>query len=221
MAGLRARGTIGVGTVIVVGLKAEALLARRLGVPVMIGGGTAAGAEVAARRAVAEGATALVSFGLAGGLDPSLRPGELIVPTTVLCNDASFAADPGLMEWLGGATPHRLLADGMLAADAETKHRLWQATGAATLDLESGAVARVATAHGLPFAVLRVICDPAERDLPPAALAALDASGSIGLARVAGSVAARPGQIPALLRLAADTAAARRALARRVAAMRH
>jgi hypothetical protein len=63
-----------VGTVIVVGLKAEALLARRLGVPVMIGGGTAAGAEMAARRAVAEGATALVSFGLAGGLDPSLRP---------------------------------------------------------------------------------------------------------------------------------------------------
>jgi len=221
MAGLQTRGTHGVGTVIVVGLRAEALLARRLGVPVMIGGGTASGAEVAARRAVGEGATALVSFGLAAGLDPSLRPGDLVVPTAVLCDEGTFAADPTLMAWLGGATPHRLLADGMVAENAETKHRLWETTGAATLDLESGAVARVATLHGLPFAVLRVICDPAERDLPPAALAALDANGAIGLARVAGSVTARPGQIPALLRLAADATAARRALGRRVREMVH
>jgi adenosylhomocysteine nucleosidase len=212
-------GNAGVNTAIVVGLRAEALLARRLGVPVVVGGGTAAGAEAAARRAVAAGATALVSFGLAGGLDPDLRPGTLVVPAAVLCGDQSFAADPALMQWLGGATTHRLLADDMPATDAETKRRLWRATGAATLDLESGAVVRVATAHGLPFAALRVICDPAERDLPPAALAALDASGAIGLARVVRSVIGRPGQLPALLRLAADAAAARRALARRVAAI--
>ncbi len=208
-------------TAIVVGLRAEAQLARRLGVPVVIGGGLPAGAEAAARRAVADGASALVSFGLAGGLDPSLRPGELIVPTAVLCEDgATFAADPALMTWLGGATPHRVLADELIATDAETKRRLWQETGAVALDLESGAVARVATEHALPFAVLRVICDPAERDLPPAALAALDARGAIALARVAGSITARPGQLPALLRLAADAAAARRALAGRVATIR-
>jgi adenosylhomocysteine nucleosidase len=88
------------------------------------------------------------------------------------------------------------------------------------VDLETGAVARVAAAHGLPFAVLRAICDPAERDLPPAALVALNARGAIGLARVAGSLIAWPGQVPALLRLAADAAAARRSLARRVAAIR-
>jgi adenosylhomocysteine nucleosidase len=208
-----------VSTVIVVGLRSEALLARRLGVPVMVGGGTAAGAEAAARRAVAAGATALVSFGLAGGLDPDLRPGTLVVPAAVICEDNSFAADPTLMEWLGGTTAHHLLADDMPATDAETKRRLWQETGAATLDLESGAVVRVATAHGLPFAVLRVICDPAERNLPHAALVALDTRGAIGLARVARSVIARPRQISALLRLAADAMAARRALARRVAAI--
>ncbi len=203
-----------------VGLHAEARLAQRLGVPVMIGGGTAAGAEAAAHRAVAAGATALVSFGLAGGLDPSLRPGELVVPVAVLCDGVLRTADPALMEWLGGATPHRLLAVETIAADADSKRRLWQATGAAACDLESSGVARVASAHGMPFAVLRAICDPAERDLPPAALAALDARGAIGLARVAGSVAARPGQVPALLRLVADAAAARRALARRVATIR-
>ncbi len=92
MAGLQARGARKVSTVIVVGLRAEAQLARRLGVPIMIGGGSAAGAEVAARRAVAAGATGLVSFGLAAGLDPSLRPGRLVVPTAVLCDDAWLAA---------------------------------------------------------------------------------------------------------------------------------
>jgi adenosylhomocysteine nucleosidase len=213
-----------VSVAFVVGLRAEARLARRLGLPVVVGGGTAAGAAAAAQCAVAAGATALVSFGLAGGLDPSLRRGELVVPTVVLGDGAipadCFTADPALTEWLGGATPHRLLAADAVAADVLTKQRLWQRTGAAALDLESGAVARTAAAQGLRFAVLRAICDPAGRDLPPAALAALDARGAIGLARVACAVAVQPGQIPALLRLAADAAAARHALARRVAAIR-
>ena len=206
--------------IIVVGLRAEARLARRLGVPVVVGGGTAAGAEAVARQAVAQGATALVSFGLAGGLDPDLRPGAIVVPAAVLSDGVQRAADPALMERLGGETPHRLLAVETIAADAAVKRRLWQSTGAAALDLESGAVARIASAHGLPFAVLRAICDPAERDLPPAAVVALDGRGAIGLARVAGSVIARPGQIFALLRLAADAVAARRALARRMASVR-
>jgi adenosylhomocysteine nucleosidase len=65
----------------------------------------------------------------------------------------------------------------------------------------------------LQFAVLRAICDPAQRSLPPAALVALDARGTIRLARVLGSIAQRPWQIPALLRLAIDAAIARHALA--------
>jgi len=33
---------------------------------------------------VAQGATALVSFGLAGGLDPALIPGAVVVPAEVM-----------------------------------------------------------------------------------------------------------------------------------------
>jgi adenosylhomocysteine nucleosidase len=202
--------------VVVVGLRAEARLARRLGVPVVVGGGTAAGASVVVSRAVAEGASGLVSFGLAGGLDPAARPGLLLVPTSVLCGGQWHDADPGLMTWLGGATPHRLLAADAPAVSAADKRRLWQETGATALDLETGAVVRAAAAHRLPFAVLRAVCDPAEQGLPPAAVQALDARGAIGLARVAASVLARPGQVPALLRLAAGTVAARGALGRRI-----
>lgn len=202
--------------VVVVGLRAEARLVRRLGLPVAVGGGTAVGAAAAVAR-VAANASGLVSFGLSGGLDPAARPGLLLVPASVLCDGQWYDADPALTAWLGGPTPHRLLAADAPAVSAGDKQRLWQQTGATALDLETGAVVRAAAAHGLPFAVLRVICDPAEQDVPPAAVEALDARGVFALARVARSVVRRPGQVPALLRLAVDAAAARRALVRRVA----
>jgi len=201
------------GVGVVVGLAAEARLARPFGLSVAIGGGTAAGAEDAAGRLIRDGATALVSFGLAGGLDPALRPGAIVVPRAIITDGRTIPTDLALSTALGGPTPHLVLGGDAIAADAETKSRLRAATGADAIDLESGAVARLADAHGLPCAAIRVICDPAERTLPPAALVALSAGGAIGLGRVLGSLAARPGQLPVLLALAADAARARRALA--------
>lgn len=203
---------------IVVGLAAEGRIARRLG-QVGVGGGGPAGAEAAAERLVAGGATALLSFGLAGGLDPNLRPGDLVVPVVVLEDGQRFATDEALCRGLGGATAGVLLAAGAVVARAADKRALSAQTGASAVDLESGGVARVARAHRLPFAVVRAICDPAGRDLPPAALVALDAEGGIRLLRVVGSLLARPWQIGGLLRLAADAAAGRRGLVRAAAGL--
>jgi adenosylhomocysteine nucleosidase len=200
---------------VVVGLSAEAKIARRLDWRVAIGGGTADGAQEAADCLIGAGVGALVSFGLAGALDPALRPGTVIVPCSVVLDGVSYPADPELAHRLGGATPHVLLAAAQIAMGAAAKRSLRAATGAAALDLESGAVARAASALGLPFAVLRAICDPAERCLPRAVLAALDAHGVIAARRVLASLAAHPGQLPGLLRLGADAIAARRALVRR------
>lgn len=194
-------------------MAAEARIARRLG-EVAIGGGTPAGAKAAAERLVARGANALLSFGLAGGLDPGLHPGSIVVPVAVLADGHRYFTDEGLCRACGGTTVRLVLAADAILADAEGKRRLSVETAASAVDLESGAVARVAQRHRLPFAVLRAVCDPAQRGLPPAALAALDARGAIRLARVAGSVMARPWQIPALLRLAVEAAIARNALLR-------
>jgi adenosylhomocysteine nucleosidase len=163
---------------------------------------------------IAQGATALVSFGLAGGLDPVLRPGTVIVPSGVLSGGATLATDSPLAAYFGGLTGHVILAGETVVAEAVAKRRLFSATHAHAIDLESGAVARIAQAYELPFVVVRAICDPAERDLPPAALVALDPNGGIGLMPVIRSLLRQPSQIIGLLTLARDAALARRALVR-------
>jgi adenosylhomocysteine nucleosidase len=170
------------------------------------------GAADASVRLIGQGATALVSFGLAGGLDPVLRPGAVVVAADVLEDGERLSVDGALAARFGGITGHTVLAGSTVVADAAEKRALFAATGAQVVDLESGAVARIAQSHGLPFAVVRAVCDPAERDLPPAALAALDPSGGIGLMPLLRSLLNRPSQIHGLLTLARDAARARRAL---------
>lgn len=204
---------------IVTGLEAEARIARRLGGPVEVGGGRAEGAAAAARRLVEHGVSGLVSFGFAGGIDPALSPGAVLVPATVLLDDGQWEADSVLMRQLGGATPGALHGGGEVVASAAAKAALFARTGAVAVDLESAAVARVARRHGLPFAVLRAVCDGAGRDLPRAALVALDGAGRIGGLRVAWAALSRPGELADLIRLGGDAARARHALVTRVRAI--
>jgi adenosylhomocysteine nucleosidase len=199
---------------IVVGLTAEARVAERLGYPVLAGGGTPEGAAKAANRLVEQGVNALVSFGFAGGLDPALRPGAVVIPVSILSDGQWYAAEPALAERFGGLTGHRLIAGTAVAANSNSKRQLHATTQAHAIDLESGSVARVAQDHGLPFAAVRAISDSAERDLPPAALLALDRRGRVDLIQVLGSLLRQPGQLPALISLASDAARARRALIR-------
>jgi hypothetical protein len=80
--------------------------------------------------------------------------------------------------------------------------------------MESHIAARAAAAHNLPFAVLRVICDPADRTLPPAALVGMKPDGSIDYEAVLRSVMSHPQQLLSLLYLVRDSAIAFRTLLR-------
>ncbi len=84
------------------------------------------------------------------------------------------------------------------------KQALFAATGAAAADMESHVAARAAAKHGLPFAVLRVVADPAERGLPPAALAGMASRRDHGPDGGVRSLAKSPRQFAQLIRVAAD-----------------
>jgi adenosylhomocysteine nucleosidase len=211
----------------ITGLAAEARIARRHGLDAVATGGIEAQVLEAAGRLIAEGADALLSFGIAGALAPDLVPGSLLLPLAVIAEDGSRVA---VDEARRARAEAALAASGLRAVSGDVlgardpaasparKEALHAATGAIAIDLESQLVARVASRAGKPFLVLRAIADPASRALPEAALIGLNASGKPALNRVLVSVLRNPRQIPALLRLAGDTRRALLALGSALAA---
>nr|WP_298264179.1 hypothetical protein [Acidocella sp.] len=206
------RGKIG----FVTGLTAEARWLRNAGFMVGIGGGTPLGAERAAEKLVCEGAQGLISFGLAGGIQPGLVPGSILVPPAVTEAHSIYPADYRLSQFLGGALGKPIYAGKRVAASVHDKELIYNRHGPCGIDLESGAVARVARRHGIPFAVLRAVADPADFVLPPAALVGLKEDGAVNLPAILRSLLRHPRQLPALLELAGHAKAARAALLARL-----
>ncbi len=186
-------------------------------------GGRAERAVAAVRAMADEGVTALVSFGIAGGLDPALRPGALIVGEAVATGAGTLPCDKSLSDHLAaalaGAVRGIVAASESVVATAEAKRALHRATGALAVDMESGPAAEAARELGLPFVIVRAVADPAERGLPPAAARGLDENGNVRLGAVLLSLARSPGQLPGLVRVGLDTRAALKALAGAVPAL--
>jgi adenosylhomocysteine nucleosidase len=207
----------------VCGFRAEAIVAERLGFLAEPGGGSIVGTNAAIERLLADGVRALVSFGIAGGLSPTLRSGALLLPAVVRSGDgAAYWVDSDWHARLAAAAKENhiavvvggILGHDAIVATAAEKAALHRATSALAVDMESAHVAKAAAAARLPFVILRAVADPATRDLPPAACLSLRADGRADLAAVLGSVATKPGQIAALLRVAGEASAALWALRR-------
>jgi adenosylhomocysteine nucleosidase len=166
-----------------------------------------AAAAAAGERLVSAGAAALASFGLAGGLDPALAPGTLLLPAEVTTPEgAAFSTDP---EWRAqlapaGAAPAmsgRLLTTRAPVTSAEAKLALWRVSGALAVDMESAAIAEVADRYSLPFVAVRAIVDGATAVVPAAVLASADVRGEVALPRLLHALLRRPQDLPALLQL--------------------
>ncbi|HLN22709.1 MAG TPA: nucleoside phosphorylase [Patescibacteria group bacterium] len=202
----------------VTGLRAEARLLT--GCAVACGGGDPDRAEVLARRLLAEGAAGMVSFGIAGGLRDDLRPGTLVVGEWVVSGEAVLACDEAWSLRLLGQLPGSIGGTVVGARQAVTtpaaKRRLARRWQAVSVDLESAAVARVCAQAGKPFAVLRAIADPVEREIPAPALAGLDLQGRMQPGAVAARLLRQPQHLLGLVRLGWDSRAALTALGRAV-----
>jgi nucleoside phosphorylase len=86
---------------IVTGIAAEASLLRNPAHRVACSGGRPDIAARQARDLIDQGATMLISFGIAGGLDPGLPSGALIVADAVVTDDGRYPADAGWAAALG------------------------------------------------------------------------------------------------------------------------
>lgn len=212
------------GVGFVTGLAAEAALLTRfetepltLGTRVSCVGADSARAASAAEMLVLAGAGALISFGIAGGLDPDLRPGTLLLSDRVIAADgkAIAANETWRRAVLHQADDRNLpVAGGTLAGSDEALRRpgdkaaLREHSGARAVDMESHAVGRVAQRSGLPFLVVRAVADPAERALPALIEGSIDVEGRPRIGLVMGRLALAPWELGALLRLRRDASAA-------------
>jgi hopanoid-associated phosphorylase len=163
----------------------------------------------------------VLSFGLAGGLTPDLRPGDVVLATHILAaeahHDVTLDWHDAIVSRLDEAVrlQRGLIAgvDTVLSKSAD-KAALHAASGALAVDTESHVAAAFARRHGLPFAALRAVSDPAARSLPKIAAHALKQDGAIDVGKVVAGVARSPGQIPALVAAGIDSERAFAALRR-------
>jgi adenosylhomocysteine nucleosidase len=159
-------------------------------------------AERAIRTALAkERPTLVLTCGFAGGLRPDLAMGAVV-----------FAADPetGLEPALlaAGARPARFHCADRVAATMEEKRRLWEATGADAVEMESQVICATCREQKIPCATVRVILDTASEELPLDFNRLMTADQKLSYGKLALALARSPGKVGALLRMQKEAEAA-------------
>jgi adenosylhomocysteine nucleosidase len=187
-----------------------------------------AGADAARARRLGEdllaaGVRALVSFGVAGGLDPTLGPGDVVLPETVVApGGAALATDaPWRAHLLEAASAKglHLRGGGLVGSDQAVatvsgKRALFAASGALAVDMESHSVALAAQGAGVPLLVVRAVIDPADRALPKAVIGSIAPNGRARTGLVTARLMLRPWETLQVHRLRRDMATALGALRR-------
>ncbi|HNP51462.1 MAG TPA: phosphorylase [Nitrosomonas nitrosa] len=175
------------------------------------------GSDAARQAAVGlrdQGVSALVSFGVAGALDETLRPGDLVLPERI----HGEYLHPVSMEWrariMHHLPQHVRVTGGTLATSyrvltSEIEKRAFsEQFGACAVDMESGAIAEIAANAGIPFVAIRAITDPVEFSPPPTLLGAVHPDGSVNAIHLLSLVLRRSITITTLMRLAPSMRAA-------------
>ncbi|GGY01646.1 hypothetical protein GCM10007160_31980 [Litchfieldella qijiaojingensis] len=169
----------------------------------------------AARTLVEQGASALLSWGVATGLDPLLSPGSLLIPEVVhgrdgerLRPDARWRA--AVLAQVGEVARGELAETAIVLQDASARRVLRASTGAVAADMESAAVLRVAHSFGMPALVIRVVLDITTTDLPAGWAAAVTPEGRIAVRRIAAQLLHPANWAPALALAQARRQAAHR-----------
>ena len=153
----------------------------------------------------------VLSVGWAGALVADCEPGECFVASEVI--DAQTGEHFVQTE---GERRLRVVTT-VRVADAEEKQRLAATYGAMLVDMEAAAVARLAQMRGIPMGCFKAVSDGVEAELPDLN-PFIDISGKLRMGPFLAHVALRPMYWGALGHLGRSSAAAAKALARKVEA---
>jgi adenosylhomocysteine nucleosidase len=187
----------------------------------------AVAAREASRALIAEGCTGILSFGMAGGLDPALKAGTVVIADRIVTADGRFFATQeswrkSLVEVLAGignlVSVASIAGSERVVTSVAAKQNLRRHTGAVVVDMESVGVAEAAAEAGLPFMAVRAVADTAWFSVPEGVLGGVGADGALRPLVVAVGLLARPWAVPVVAGLARDSRRARAGL-RRVAAL--
>ncbi len=188
---------------ILCGLESEAKIARQIpGALVVCAAARPGKARILARELVSQGATRLMSFGVAGGLKPGMPVGALLVGSRIASKDGLWNCDVSwageLSQKLPQAQRGGVWGSETLVPTANDKATLFESSACMIVDMESQCLAEVATEDGLPLAVVRAVCDTAEMNVPPVVMATIVEDGSIDPLRATWHLARHPQEIPRL-----------------------
>ncbi len=170
-------------------------------------------AEKAIRAALAQHKPdRVLTCGFAGGLRPDLAAGAIVFTA-----DQETGWETALLA--AGARPARFHCVEQVATTVEQKRALWQATGADAVDMESQIICAACREQGIPSAIVRVILDTADAELPFDFNKYLTADQQVDVPRLTRAVLMSPGRIPALLQLQKEGKAAAEKLGRVLAGL--
>ncbi|MEM6369921.1 MAG: hypothetical protein AAF851_16610 [Myxococcota bacterium] len=161
-----------------------------------------------------QSAVRVIAVGVAGGLDPGLAPGELLVLSEV--NDVKGSMPQPLTPARG---THRVgvgVSAPGIVPDPEAKRRLWTQLGspeAAVVDIESKIYADICADLRVPLTIFKVVSDGADEHVPASVMDAVGRDGSVSQLGVAWRAMFAPRQIPGLARLGRRVAEAAERLA--------
>jgi adenosylhomocysteine nucleosidase len=157
-----------------------------------------------------------ISTGLAGSLDPSLVPGDVVVAGALetLGQSCKATSDPTLVHLAvaSGAKPVQLsLTSEKIVATAEEKEEL--SRKGTIVEMESTHILAAATQRGVPGVAVRAISDAADEDLPVDFARILDAHGHLKVGGLLKEVGLSPYRIPMLIQFSRQSRAAAKSLA--------
>ncbi len=184
--------------ILATGFTREVRTVEAPGIVAIAGGGVAATLEERLEAAARAGAAGIVSYGLTGGLADGLKVGDWVVGSRIaggIDHDCDPAWRDAIAARLPGSRIGGFFADERMIDTIAEKRALGLDHDALAVDMESHVAARVAKAHGLPFAIVRIISDEVDHLLPHAITVSMRPDGGFDRTRMRASLADAPDQM--------------------------